>query len=307
MPSQTLTPATARERRGSRRHKPVNAQRSILNFILADQGRSLPVMLNDISVGGCNLRVAVPLSGAGPATVMLPPVGGEPPLALQAEIMSCDWVQNAWACHLRFLPPEPEELGRLARLVHNPEFVRAGDETDPHWTVDAWADYLTSQRLPVLARTKQALQDRWASASEAAQAPACEYAALAHDDPFLGLALLRAAPQKPATVLAAILQLTAGVRYELVTASPDEVESAGLMPCAERILSAGTSDASRLAATLDEAGELLLWHFAPDLPLAAREMQLASPGAKPDEAQRQACGFTFAELTQGCLARWGLR
>ena len=82
---------------------------------------------------------------------------------------------------------------------------------------------------------------------------------------------------------------------------------AGLIAAAWSSLRADASpDEVLVAALLSEIGELLLWHFAPDLPQAAMEL-LATGGAKRSaEAQNVACGFRFHDLTLKCAENWKL-
>ena len=65
-------------------------------------------------------------------------------------------------------------------------------------------------------------------------------------------------------------------------------------------------DEVALAALLSESGELLLWHFAPELPLKV-EAELSSGRAfRPLAAQQQAIGFSFKQLTLALVQAWQL-
>ena len=195
-----------------------------------------------------------------------------------------------------------------------------------HWRVDQWAAYLTAQDLPVMTRSKQALVAL--EAVSAATVCARDLADLANGDPFLCLCLLREAESRRSarlghettTPLAAAMQI--GVRgfRELLFASPETDEGLlGLAACEARAASAGRlaaawstarSDVSPdelvMAALLCEMGELLLWHFAPELPRAAQEALADGAAQRSAEAQELRCGFKFKDLTLKCAEIWSL-
>jgi len=61
-----------------------------------------------------------------------------------------------------------------------------------------------------------------------------------------------------------------------------------------------------VAALLAGAGDLLLWVYADEIPRKA-EVELSSGRAQRSaQAQMQACGFTFKQLTLLCAERWKL-
>jgi len=61
-----------------------------------------------------------------------------------------------------------------------------------------------------------------------------------------------------------------------------------------------------MAALLSEMGELLLWSFAPELPLAALEKLRSGHAQRSIQAQMDVCGFRFKDLTLKCAAIWHL-
>jgi len=61
-----------------------------------------------------------------------------------------------------------------------------------------------------------------------------------------------------------------------------------------------------MAALLAEMGELLLWSFAPELPQAALAVLASGAVKRSVQAQEQACGFAFRQLTLKCATIWNL-
>ncbi len=61
-----------------------------------------------------------------------------------------------------------------------------------------------------------------------------------------------------------------------------------------------------LATLLSNAGELELWAFAAELPQAARDELASGRAQRSDQAQLQACGFSFKNLTLLLIEHWNL-
>jgi HD-like signal output (HDOD) protein len=61
-----------------------------------------------------------------------------------------------------------------------------------------------------------------------------------------------------------------------------------------------------LAALLSEAGELLLWHFAPELPQRALDELHSGRALRTLQAQQQTLGFTFKQLSLALAESWVL-
>jgi hypothetical protein len=96
----------------------------------------------------------------------------------------------------------------------------------------------------------------------------------------------------------------------ILTGSSVEAVSAGLTECHRGASMASSlardwatmrADVSpgevAMAALLAESGELLLWHFAPELPGQVREEIESGRASCFVEAQHRVCGFSFKEMT----------
>lgn len=195
-----------------------------------------------------------------------------------------------------------------------------------HWGVDQWAAYLSAQSLPCMPRSKLLLLALEEVSGDRLSAK--ELAGIANGDSFLCMRLLRAAERQrtqrlgheTTTALAALMQLGSDAFRELLLASPETDESKpGLAACEARshmamhlALHWGTAradispDEIGMAAQLSEIGELLLWNFAPELPMAALEEMAFGRATRSVQAQEQACGFSFRSLTYKCAVIWRL-
>ena len=195
-----------------------------------------------------------------------------------------------------------------------------------HWRVDQWAAYLTAQNMPVMARSKAALAVLEADQTNTISAR--DLADLANGDPFLCLCLLRQAESRRSTrlghetttPLAAVMQIGSKGFRELLLSSPETDDGlCGLAACEGRAALAGrlaaawstaradiSPDELVMAALLCEMGELLLWHFAPELPQAAQDALASGAAHRSAEAQALCCGFKFKDLTLKCAEIWSL-
>ena len=155
-----------------------------------------------------------------------------------------------------------------------------------------------------------------------------ELAGIAGSDPLLCLRLLRAAEEKrvrrlgheTTTPLAAVMQLGSDSFRTLLVESPETNESdRGLAECEARSnlaqqlgLRWGTARADispeevAMAALLSEIGELLLWLFAPDIPLKALAAMHSGRSLRSVQAQVDTCGFRFKDLTLKLASIWNL-
>ena len=61
-----------------------------------------------------------------------------------------------------------------------------------------------------------------------------------------------------------------------------------------------------VASLLVDAGELLLWVYEPELPQSARDELFFGRARRSSQAQMQACGFDFKQLTIRCAELWKL-
>lgn len=157
---------------------------------------------------------------------------------------------------------------------------------------------------------------------------ACELADIAAADPFLCLRLLREAENHRAqrlghettNPLGTVMQLGTDAVHKLMLACPETDESNhGLAECEARAHLASrlalrwgaaradiSPDEVAMAALLSEIGELLLWSFARELPLAALAALHSGHSPRSLQAQVDTCGFRFKDLTLKCTQIWHL-
>ena len=200
------------------------------------------------------------------------------------------------------------------------------DAWKSRWGAAQCAAYFEHQALPVLPRSKQLLAELEASAGELLSPK--DLSDIVLQDPMLCLLLLREAERRKSsrlgrettTALAAILQL--GVRQfsRLLLSSPEIDEgNAGLIKVEMRASLAShiarawstghmdiNPDEVAVAALLGGTGDLLLWAYAPEIPARAEAELHSGRARRSAQAQQQACGFTFKELTLLCAERWHL-
>ncbi len=193
------------------------------------------------------------------------------------------------------------------------------------WDVEQWTHYLKVQEIPVLPRTKGLLDLLVEHADTVAPKRLVE---LANSDSFLALRLLRYAEahrshhlgRESTTPLSAILQTGTDNLIKLIAESPvcSEAEE-GLHLSESRCATASVyarhwaawrADISpeevALAALLAEMGEMLLWHFAPEIPRAVQEELRSGRALRTLQAQQQVAGFSFKTLSLSLAAAWHL-
>lgn len=200
------------------------------------------------------------------------------------------------------------------------------NENQKHWGVDQWAAFVSARALPCMPRSKARLLELEAELGE--NLSAHDLANLAGADPFLCLHLLREAESHRAqrlghetsTPLGAVMQLGTDNFHKLLLASPQTDESnLGLAACEARSHLASrlamrwgaqradiSPDEIAMAALLAEIGELLLWSFAPELPLTALAALESGHSPRSVQAQVDTCGFRFKDLTLKCACIWHL-
>jgi HD-like signal output (HDOD) protein len=197
------------------------------------------------------------------------------------------------------------------------------------WGIDQWVAYLKDKEIPVLPRTQsifKALLEQTPEEKEALSAR--DLVQYVHSDPFFALKLLRKAErrrssrlgQETTTALASIMQTGVVELLHIVRDSAVcESEHTGFQDCEFRATIAASvshswagqradlsPDEVTLSALLSEIGELLLWHFATELPLKA-ELEMSSGRAiRTVQAQQQAVGFSFRQLTLALCNAWEL-
>ncbi len=194
------------------------------------------------------------------------------------------------------------------------------------WGAKQWAAYLHYMDLPVMPVSKRRLSELEAGDEDALFAR--QYADILLDDPLLALRLLKEAnerlPRRLArditTPLGVVLALGTQVFKEHLEAAPEASEdNTGLMICEGRAARAARIALSwgslhfdldpaelALAALLANAGDVELWAFGPELPQKALDELKSGRATRSEEAQRQACGFAFMDLTLLLIGTWGL-
>lgn len=195
-----------------------------------------------------------------------------------------------------------------------------------HWGVDQWAAFLSAREIPCMSRSKTRLLELETERGE--HLSANDLAELAGADPFLCLQLLRQAEghraqrlgHETTTPVAAVMQLGTDSFHALLHNSPEtDEENIGLATCEARSHLASrialrwgmqrgdiSPDEVAMATLLAEIGELLLWNFAPELPLAALETLKSGRAQRSAQAQLDTCGFRFKDLTLKCATIWHL-
>lgn len=198
-----------------------------------------------------------------------------------------------------------------------------------HWGIDQWVSYLRDKEIPVLPRSRAAmlaLRDEPPEEHERMSPRAL--ADFVYLDPYLALKLLCNAEhrrshrlgQETTTILAAVLQLGYDDMVHLVCDSAiTDAAQAGANHCVAHAVMAAhiarawaiyrvdvSPDEVTLAALLSDAGELLMWHFAPELPLKAEEELRSGRAQRTLKAQQQSLGFTFKQLTLTLAQAWEL-
>lgn len=199
-------------------------------------------------------------------------------------------------------------------------------ENQKHWGVDQWAAFLTNQTLPCMGRSKLML--RALEQTQGEDLSAADISVLVLSDPFLCLRLLREAEKRrihrlghdTTTALGAVMQLGIKTfRNLLLGCAEIDDHRLGLLACSSRAVLASqiaqmwgrargdiAPEQVALAALLAETGELLLWHFAPELPQAAQDALKNGTAVRSAEAQEVACGFRFRDLSLKCATVWDL-
>jgi len=200
------------------------------------------------------------------------------------------------------------------------------DSWKSRWGVGQWAAYFENQALPVMRRSKLLIAQL--ESAEGEMLSPKELSDIALQDPLLCLCLLREAERRKShrldhettTALAAILQLGVDEFRKLLLSSPEIADdNEGLLKVEARariasqiaqVWATGRMDVHpdevALAALLGGVGDLLLWVYADEIPIKADELLRSGHAQRSAQAQTQACGFTFKQLTLQCAERWKL-
>lgn len=197
------------------------------------------------------------------------------------------------------------------------------------WGVNQWVEYLRDKEFPVRQATRAALAEMQAlSPEEKERLCALDIREVVYGDPYLALKILRRAEERRSrqlgrdttTPLAAVLQTGYDEIIHIVSASTDLGEHApGCRKCEARSVLAGSigrawaehradisPDEVAMAALLADIGELLLWHYAPEM--TDKETQIRdwnetfwALNHRPSEME-----FTFRQLTVALAQAWEL-
>ncbi|MDD5175924.1 MAG: HDOD domain-containing protein [Sterolibacterium sp.] len=318
------------DRREYIRYKPTAPLNGLLIWQDEHGDQKFSALVSDLSQGGCSLiSLEAPLVGTL-AVAVLTLVESEVAVKLQCHVVSRNPVGNAFQISMKFEQVSEQQESQLKAALATEAFQPLRANTSPisrkHWRVPQWAAYLTAQQLPVMPKSKQALLAL--EAEKENELTATDLVVLAEGDPFLCLCLLREAEKRrserlgheTSTPLAAVMQLGVTSFHELLLTSPETDDTrSGLANCEARAVMAGQlaaawsasrSDVSPtqvlMAALLSEMGELLLWHFAPELPQAALDALASGEARRTEAAQDAMCGFKFKDLTLKCAELWNL-
>lgn len=194
------------------------------------------------------------------------------------------------------------------------------------WGAGQWAAFLEHKEQPIKSASKAALIALESGTEESLSAQA--YAALLLEDPLLALRLLREANKRLPRRLAKDITTPLGVVLALGTQSfKEQIRSApevgddndGFMDCEARASRAARVSLAwgalrhdldpgelAMAALLANAGEIELWAFAPELPQKALDELRSGRASRSEQAQRQACGFAFLDITLLLIENWTL-
>lgn len=195
-----------------------------------------------------------------------------------------------------------------------------------NWGVEQWVAFLKDKEIPILPRSRQLLLAGIESQGDAF-APK-DMVNLVFGDPFLALKLLRRAEghrsstlaHETTTALGAVLQTGFdSIVHTVKTSTLADDTDNGLNDCEFRAVVAATigrhwaaahadisAEEIALAALLSESAEMLLWHFAPELPRLALDELASGRATRTTQAQQQACGFTFKQMTLALTEAWQL-
>jgi len=193
------------------------------------------------------------------------------------------------------------------------------------WGAPQWAAWLGNKELPIKAASKEALMRLEEGGEE--NLTGHQYAALLLDDPLLALRLLREANRRLPRRMAHDITTPLGILMALGTEQfkrqiRDAPEAAGgnqgFMASEQR-----ASLGARIAfawGSLHTTSTRVNWHSPPcspsrrnrtlgfraELPQKALDELHSGRASRSDQAQRQACGFAFRDLSLELIERGGL-
>lgn len=197
------------------------------------------------------------------------------------------------------------------------------------WGIAQWVEYLRAKECPVLPETRAAVAAMQAmTVAEKERLSALDIRALVYRDPYLALKILRRAEDRRSrqlghdttTPLAAILQTGYDEIVQIVGATPDlGTHAPGCRRCEHCSVLAGTvgrswaehrrdlsPDEIAMAALLADIGELLLWHYAPEMTEKENGIRDWNEQFWALNQRPSVMDFTFRQLTVGLAQAWGL-
>ncbi len=199
----------------------------------------------------------------------------------------------------------------------------------PHqlrWGVDQWSAYLKNVEIPIMPRSRYLLQAVMEGEGETVSPK--ELVGIVTGDPFLALRLLRTAEKRRSrtlghettTPLASIMQIGMDDVNHIVRHSPlcdDQVQ--GLVQGEFRASTASflarnwagyhadvSPEEVALAALLADVGEMLMWHFVPELPMKVSASFTLESASQRAQAEQDLLGFSFKSLTLALAQAWDL-
>jgi HD-like signal output (HDOD) protein len=197
------------------------------------------------------------------------------------------------------------------------------------WGINQWVEYLKDKETPVLPRTRAILEAIEAGGEAARDAlSARDLTNIVYGDPYLALKLLRRAEERRSrqlghdttTPLAAVLQTGYDELCAIVADSP--VMPAVLPGCEtcefRSVLAAAIArswarrradvspDELAMSALLVDTGELLLWHFAPEMTAKETKVRDWNERYSALAPRPSAMDFTLRQLSMVLAQAWAL-
>ena len=150
------------DRREHVRYEPTSQVSAILIWQDETGGHQTAAQLIDLSNGGCALNtVEAPVIGA-PALVRLPLSGTDVVTTLKCRVVSRNPTGDAFLLSIKFEQASETQVLQLKSVLATSAYRPLRQESAlarrKHWRVPQWAAYLTVQQLPVMPRSKLALQ-----------------------------------------------------------------------------------------------------------------------------------------------------
>ncbi|HSG24137.1 MAG TPA: HDOD domain-containing protein [Azonexus sp.] len=197
------------------------------------------------------------------------------------------------------------------------------------WGINQWVEYLRDKDTPVLPRTRAILEALQAGGEEQREGlSARDLANIVYADPYLALKLLRRAEERRSrqlghdttTPLAAVLQTGYDELQGIVANSPILADILpGCHTCEFRSVLASSiarswarrradvsPDEVSMAALLVETGELLLWHFAPEMTDKETQVRDWNERYWALALRTSEMDFTLRQLTMALAQAWAL-